>query len=195
MPRVVEEPTAVKRNVEITGETTPYRLNFDTDPNLPTIGIYAQAPTTKQSIALADAAAASLSQYVTSLENTGSVPPKSRIAIRQLGEANGAVVDGGISKAIAGMTFIGVFLVWCVLVLLAARFRETWRASATLSDSEEREAEERQTQSAQLALRFPGRRRAAHETADHRIHNGSGERGPDVAGPADLHARLRASGS
>src|SRR5271165_1702128 len=42
-PRVEQEPTALKRNVELTGETTPYRLNYESQANLPTIGIYAQA--------------------------------------------------------------------------------------------------------------------------------------------------------
>ena len=110
VPRIMQEPTAVQRNVEITGETTPYRLNFNSDPNLPTIGIFAQAPTTRQSIRLANAAVASLQQYVTSLEEADHIPQQSRIVIRQLGEANGGVVDGGISKALALMVFVGVFL-------------------------------------------------------------------------------------
>jgi hypothetical protein len=134
VPRIVQEPTAVQRNIEITGETNPYRLNFNNDPNLPTIGIYAQAPTTKLSIQLADAAAASLAQYVTSLQTTNSTQPQSRVVIRQLGQANGGVVDGGVSKALASMVFIAVLLLWCVLMLLTSRFRESWRASAAVLD-------------------------------------------------------------
>src|SRR6185312_3724151 len=116
VPRIVQEPTAVQRNVEITGETTPYRLNFNSDPNLPTIGIYAQAPTTKLAVALADASVASLEQYVGSLEDADHISQQSRIVIRQLGQANGGVVDGGISKALAMMVFIAVFVLWCVLL-------------------------------------------------------------------------------
>jgi hypothetical protein len=134
VPRIVQEPTAVQRNIEITGETNPYRLNFNKDPNLPTIGIYAQAPTTKMSIQLADAAALSLAQYVTSLQTANSTQPQSRVVIRQLGQANGGVVDGGVSKALASMVFIAVLLLWCVLMLLSTRFRESWRASAVALD-------------------------------------------------------------
>jgi hypothetical protein len=136
VPRIVQEPTAVQRNVEITGETTPYRLNFNNDPNLPTIGIYAQAPTTDLSIKLANAAAASLAQYVAAIQSTNHTPAQSRVVIRQLGRATGGVVDGGISKALAVMVFLGVFFVWCVLILLTARFREYWRASAALAAAE-----------------------------------------------------------
>jgi hypothetical protein len=134
VPRVVEEPTAVERNVEITGESTPYRLNFNDDPNLPTIGIYAQAPNTRQAVALANASAAALAQYVATLAKTGNTPPAQRVVIRQLGSASGGVVDGGISKAVALLTFVGVFVLWCVLVLVGGRFAETWRATATIYD-------------------------------------------------------------
>jgi hypothetical protein len=138
VPRVVEEPTAVQRNVEITGETEPYRLNFNNDPNLPTIGIYAQAPTTKQAIVLANAAAVSLAQYVKSVQSAGNVPAQSRVVIRQLGRASGGVADSGISKALAVMVFVGIFLVWCVLILVGTRFRQNWRASVALAaDPEE----------------------------------------------------------
>ena len=135
VPRVVEEPTAVQRNVEITGESTPYRLNFNDDPNLPTIGIYAQAPNTRQAVALANASAAALAQYVAMLAKTGNTPPAQRVVIRQLGSASGGVVDGGISKSIAFLTFVVVFFLWCVLVLIGGRFAESWRATADIYDA------------------------------------------------------------
>jgi capsular polysaccharide biosynthesis protein len=131
-PRVVKEPTALKRNVQIVGETNPYRLNFESQPNLPTINIYAQAPTTPQAVALANAAAAGLKLYVTHLETVDNTPRASRVTIRQLGSANGSVVDGGISKSLMAIVFVGVFALWCVLILVASRFRETWRASGEL---------------------------------------------------------------
>jgi hypothetical protein len=172
VPRVVQEPTAVQRNVEITGETTPYRLNFNSDPNLPTIGIYAQAPNTRQAIALANASAVSLAQYVTSLQSAGHTPAQARVVIRRLGEAHGGVVNGGISKALAGMAFIGVFLVWCILVLLAGRFRATWRASANLSGA-------------------PARTSAAIATSNGSAQ--SDEHAPEPAKVAALHGRVRPS--
>jgi hypothetical protein len=131
--RVVQEPTAVQRNIEISGETAPYRLNFNHDPNLPTIGIYAQAPTTKQAVQLANAAAVGLEEYVAGLGAHTS--PAERVVVRQLGQANGSVVDGGISKSLAGLAFIATFVLWCALVLFWSRFRATWRASAKGADS------------------------------------------------------------
>jgi len=134
-PRVVQEPTALKRNVQITGETNPFRLNFESQPNLPTINIYSQAPTTSQAVALANAAASGLKLYVTRLEALDKTPRVSRVTIRQLGPANGSVVNGGIKKSLMAIVFVSVFVLWCVLILVASRFREMWRASAELSDA------------------------------------------------------------
>ena len=88
-PRVVQEPTALRRNVEITGETIPYRLGFESQANLPTIAINSQAPTTAQAIALANAAAAGVEEYVANSETANNVTPSDRVVIRQLGPAQG----------------------------------------------------------------------------------------------------------
>jgi hypothetical protein len=152
VPRIVEEPTAVQRNVEITGETDPYRLNFNNDPDLPTIGIYAQAPTTAVSIRLANAAVAGLKEYVAGLQSSEKVPPTSRVVIRQLGQPTGGVVDSGIKKSLAVMVFIGVFLLWSVLALAYTRFRAAWRASAIVArDVAEAPAPPRQVKAPQKA--------------------------------------------
>lgn len=154
-PRVVQEPTALKRNVEITGETNPYRLNFESTVGLPTINIYSQAPTTAQSNALANAAVVGLQEYVTKLETVNKVPAKARVTIRQLGAANGSVVDGGISKSIMILTFVGVFALWCVLLLGVSRFRHTWRATAELLGPGEVEGYESHDRTEELSLQVP----------------------------------------
>lgn len=135
VPRTVAEPTAVQRNVELTGEAKPYRLNFNDDPNLPTIGIYAQAPTTAQSIKLADASVAALQEYVTGLETSEKTPPSTRVVIRQLGEATGGVVDSGIKKSLALMVFVGLLVLWSVLMLASRRALDAWRASGRVYES------------------------------------------------------------
>lgn len=135
-PRVEQEPTALKRNVQITGETTPYRLSFEGQSNLPTINIYSQAPTTHMAIALADAAAVGMQRYVAGVETTNDVPPQARVVIRQLGPATGGVVDSSISKSLAGMTFVAVFVLWCALLLAVPRALAMWRETAVLRSSE-----------------------------------------------------------
>jgi hypothetical protein len=203
VPRIVQEPTAVERNVEITGETSPYRLNFSSEQNLPTVGIYAQAPTTKQAMQLANAAVVSLEQYVSSLESEDHVAQGSRVVVRQLGEASGGVSDSGISKKLAATVFILVFLIWCVLMLVATRFLEAWRASAAPSVSAELvepEAEAQdipfETQDVPFTIRTPGDIRSPAEKADRKAQKGKAERSERVldtaGGPVELHTRLPA---
>lgn len=191
VPRVEQEPTAVERNVEISGETDPYRLNFNTEPNLPTIDIYAQAPTTTQAIALANGAVAALREYVANLQSANNTPPGSKVVIRQLGQADGGVVDGGISKSVALLVFVMVFFLWCVVMLFATRFRATWRDSAAVSQSQEDSLHARQ-----LSLSADAQETPEQESADHK-RNGktqSGERAPDATAAAGLRARFRPSG-
>jgi hypothetical protein len=133
LPRTQQEPTDLKRNVELTGETVPYKLNFNSDPNLPEIGVYAQAPTTAMAVALANASASALSQYISAAGGQTDVPDRSRATIRQLGSATGAVVNGGVGKQIMVLVFIAVLFFWCILVLAVVRFRANWRASAAVA--------------------------------------------------------------
>jgi hypothetical protein len=193
VPRVVQEPTALSRNVEITGETNPYRLNFNNDPNLPTIGIYAQAPTTVQSVRLAEASVQALGQYVAGLQSSEHVPPQSRVVIRQLGKAEGHVVDGGIGKALACIAFLGVFLLWCVMTLVVVRFRENWRESAILTDADALE-----TNSRQLAIMDLDPREMHEAAAELEVRSAKqiAERHPDPTVALAMRAtRFRASGT
>ena len=132
LPRADVEPTAVERNVELTGESTPYRLDYSNNPNLPIVGIDSQAPTTKMAVALANAAAAGLGQYINKLQDSDNVPVSHRVVIRQLGPATGSVVNAGISKKLAGLVFFAVMFIWSILILAGSRFRRTWRDSRHL---------------------------------------------------------------
>ncbi len=128
-PRTIQEPTATKRNVEITGESMPYRLTFTDSTSSPSIGVFTQAPTTKTAEALANAAGTGLEEYVAKVQAEQKVPVASRVVVRQLGEAHGGVVDGSFSRSLALVVFLGVLFLWCVMMLAVARLRDNWRSS------------------------------------------------------------------
>ena len=128
-PRTIQEPTATKRNVEITGEATPYRLTFTDSSSAPTIGVFTQAPTTNTAEVLANAAGTGLEQYVEQVQAQEKVPLSLRVVIRQLGTAHGGVVDGGFSRSLALVVFLAVMFLWCVMMLAVARLRDNWRSS------------------------------------------------------------------
>jgi len=134
-PRSVQEPTALKRNVEITGEATPYRLSFTDSPTSPSIGVFTQAPTTATAEKLANAAGTGLEQYVEKVQAEQKVPPPARVVVRQLGAAHGGVVDGGFSRSLAALAFLGVLFLWCVMMIAVERFRRNWRSSGEIAGS------------------------------------------------------------
>ena len=131
--QVTAEPTAQKRNVQVTGEAIPYKLNFYVDPNLPLIDFYTQAPSSAQAIALANAAVRALTTYVKGLQDGQRIDRFLRVVIRQVGEPTAAVVDGGIRTKLGGAVFVAAFVAWCALVLIGMRLSAYWRAAGIVA--------------------------------------------------------------
>jgi hypothetical protein len=131
--QIQEEPTAQKRNVQITGESAPYKLNFYVDPNLPVITFYTQAPNRSQAIALANASVRALSTYVSQIQHGQRIPAAAQVVIRPAGQATAAVVDAGIRKKLGGAVFVAAFVAWCALVLIAMRLKAYWRAAGIVT--------------------------------------------------------------
>lgn len=129
LPRTVLEPSAMQRNVELTGEMAPFRLEFDQNPLIPAIGVYAQAPTTSGAIKLANASYFGLRDYLQQLQASGAVPRAHQVVLRQLGSATGSVDSPSAAKALALLAFVAAFVIWCVLILVGERLAESWRAS------------------------------------------------------------------
>jgi hypothetical protein len=102
---------------------TKYKLFLDQDPTLPTVNIYAVAPTTAQAIALANGAVTGFSAYLTSVEDQNTINADQRVEIRQLGQAVGGMVDPHASKKIAAVVVLLVLLMWCGGILLIERKR------------------------------------------------------------------------
>jgi hypothetical protein len=125
------EPTAEKRNVQITGESMPYKLNFYSDPTLPLISFYTQAPSNAQALALANAAVRVLSNYVAQLGQR--IPSAARVIVRRVGEPTAGPVDAGIRKKLAAAVFVAAFVAWCALVLIAMRMGAYWRVAGVVA--------------------------------------------------------------
>jgi hypothetical protein len=130
--RVVVEPTATKRNFQVSGESLPYRIDFLANPNLPIVSIYTQAPTTAQAVSLANASVRGLNDYIYLQQTQQHIPVAARVVVRTIGPANGATVNGGIAKKLAFIVFVAAFAGWCVLVLIASRLRANWRRSGLM---------------------------------------------------------------
>ncbi len=104
-----------------------YKLDFLQNPQLPTVDVYATAPTTSEAIALANGAVTGFSTYITHLEQSSAISGGKRIEIRQLGGATGGSVDPSASKKIAVLIFFMVFALWCAVLLFVTNLRRHLR--------------------------------------------------------------------
>jgi hypothetical protein len=126
-PTATHAAVDVVRGQDLSAPAT-YQLSLVQNPSLPTVDVYATAPTTAKAVALADGAVTGFAKFVGQL-NANQVPQGQRVEVRQLGEASGGVVDPSASKSIAILVFVGVFAVWCCLVLFTSRLLADVRAA------------------------------------------------------------------
>lgn len=127
VPKAAQEPVAADRGGDLLGEDVAYRMRFSTDAGLPTITIQAQAPRVEDAERLADAGAAGFASYVQQVQRRQGIPEPRRVTVRQLGAAQGGVVAEEVNRPLAALTFVGVFVGWCLLVLLVSNVTRSMR--------------------------------------------------------------------
>lgn len=128
-PTATHAPVAIQKGKDLQAPKI-YKLSFVQNPSLPTVEVFASAPTTAEAIRLANGAVAGFATFVSQL-NPGKVPASERVDIRELGPATGGIVDPTASKSMALLVFVGVFAIWCWLVLFVHRLRSNLRAAKT----------------------------------------------------------------
>lgn len=135
-PRTPEQPwarTATGTNArprDLVKSTDQYRLAIQSDPTVPILDIYAQAPTAKASEELANAAVAGLSDYLRVLAASEQTPDEMRVRLRQLGAARGEVLNHGVQMQVAVVVFCLVFALSAVATVVIARVRRGWQLAA-----------------------------------------------------------------
>jgi hypothetical protein len=120
-------PVVIRSGKDLPAPAT-YKLSFVMNPSLPTVTVYAEAPTTDRAVALANGAVSGFASFINKLDGK-NVPPRERIQVRQLGGATGGIVAPSASKTTAVLIFFGVFALWCGLVLFADRLIAQVRAA------------------------------------------------------------------
>ncbi len=127
-PQATHAPTVAAGN-QLLPTAAIYKLNFLQNPELPTVDIYSEAPTTRQAIALANGAVTGFSAYLQHLDTVSRVPAAQRVTLRQAGAATGGIVDPGASKSVAALIFTGVLLAWCGLLLFVTNLATQLRVA------------------------------------------------------------------
>jgi hypothetical protein len=126
-PSNQQQATREQRGNQIAAEHDVARLQFDTAQDLPIITISAQAGTADTAARLANAAVKGFSNYLSRIQAVQRVPSRRRVEIRQLGPAAGGTINSGTAKAVMLLTFLGVFLAGCLMILLVSNVRESER--------------------------------------------------------------------
>lgn len=111
------EVSAEVRAQELVNEPDEYRMLAFRAKKSPMVSVFTQGPTREEAVKLANVAAAALSRHVDVLERRQKVRKGLRLRVTPLGAAHGGVVNEGSNKILAGLVFIGLFLVWCLGVL------------------------------------------------------------------------------
>lgn len=132
-PRVVEGSLNQKHATDILASTDQYRISIQTNPTVPIMDIYSQAPTAQKAEIMANAVVDELRAYLARVAVEQGTPEAAQISLVQLGRANGAVINDGIEWQVGLLAFVLTFSFACATVILFSRVREGWR-TAELSE-------------------------------------------------------------
>jgi hypothetical protein len=135
-PRTPERPRSVvgsvteRKTTDILRSNEQYRLSIQASPTVPMLDIYAEASDAKTAAGLANATVDSLDDYLADLARMGGTPPRDQLNLRQLGRADGAVINGGVALRGGFLVFLLTFGAGCATVVLVHRVRRDWHVAA-----------------------------------------------------------------
>jgi len=117
------EQEADQRADAILKEDDVYRVALGTVKEQPIMNIATQAPTPAAAVKLANGTARALRSYVASQQDLQQVPLGRRVTVRQLGTAEGGLINAGANLAAAVMSGLVTFVAICLLILFGDRVR------------------------------------------------------------------------
>lgn len=124
---VLTEPDSERRATQLREAALPYRLEVHPDPRLPSLSIYARAPTVAEAERIADAAAPAMRAHLRHLASLNGADTATQVVIEQTGAARGAIINGGARVQIFALTAVFVFLLSAATLILATRPRREAR--------------------------------------------------------------------
>jgi hypothetical protein len=130
VPRAVTEPGTERRASDILDQTDQWRLNISANPQVPIVYVYAQAPSERDAIALANSSVDGLRDYLREVASREDIGDEQQVQVQQLGRAGGGVLNNGVGVRLSLLAFIVVLALWSALIVMASRMTEGWRAAA-----------------------------------------------------------------
>jgi hypothetical protein len=130
-----KQPSEERAN-ELLNESNGHRLFFDRKEGIPVISTYVEAPTEKEALLLATGVVPALSKYVRKLQRRNPAPANREVSVRQLGEPTGGIVNDGAGTTVALLSFFGVFVVACIIILIVSTVSREWRRGTAFEHGE-----------------------------------------------------------
>jgi hypothetical protein len=127
-PRPFETERTKKRSSDLLASTNQYRVDIESDPTVPILKIYAQAPTAKAAGQLANASVDGLRDYLSQVARFQRVDRRQQVRVVQLGRPEGKVINDGIRWQLMAMVFLVVLGCSSAAAIFLARVREGFRA-------------------------------------------------------------------
>lgn len=127
-PRPVTGTADDPKPSDLLRATGQYRLNVQTNPTVPIVQVFTQAPTEAKAAVLANAAVDGLRDYVADAAKRHDTPAKDVVRLEPLGRAEGIVINGGVRTQLAVLSFFVVFALSSAFAVFAGRVRRGWRA-------------------------------------------------------------------
>ena len=132
-PRTPEQPRSLAQSGEKKGpgdlfkSTDRYSLDIQANPTIPLLSIKAQAPTPAKAQELANAAVSGLNDYLRRLAASEDTPDSLRVTLRQLGTADGEVINHSVQAQVIVVVFLFVLALACAAAVLVSRVRRGWQ--------------------------------------------------------------------
>ena len=103
-----------------------YRLSLTSNPTVPIVDVYAEAPTAAAAQQLANGAVDGMRDSLRDLGDSQQIPVNQRVDLEQLGRAKGGLIDRGVNVEVAALSFLLVFAASSLAVLFVSRVRRGW---------------------------------------------------------------------
>jgi hypothetical protein len=122
-PRPLETAGNKKTSADLLASTDQYRLDIESNPTVPMLNVYAQAPSAKAAGELANAAVDGLRDYLTQVATSQGIPPGTQVRVEQLGRARGKVINSGVNLQASGLAFLFFFAISAAAAIFISRVR------------------------------------------------------------------------
>jgi hypothetical protein len=125
-PRALADVAHQPSSTDILKSPHEYRISVQSNPTVPEVDIYTEAPNPEAAVNLANSSVKGLRDYLDQLSRTDSTPKLNSVRVVQLGQAEGATIDRGAGLKIAILAFLVAAGLGCALLLALGRVRRGW---------------------------------------------------------------------